>query len=260
MYRGFNLKLEEKINQDYYERGMLLFKDHKSKIKKVLDGFFLDNGSLSGTKIMENWFPHIGANIFLSHSHNDEKEAITLAGLLSVFGLTTFIDSCIWGYSTDLLEQIDERYCLNIDGQSYNYTKRNYSTSHVNLMLSNALNRMIDNCECIFFLNTPNSISASEAITRTKSPWIFSEIGITQTIRKQTPDRLKRATKIFSDGGVLNEERKLLTIEYDLELAHLQTLNFSDLEEWIDNAPISNPEKALDNLYHLNPIKRKFLV
>lgn len=49
------------------------------------------------------WFPKINADIFLSHSHKDEKLIIAFAGWLKdTFNLDVFIDSCIWGYSNDL--------------------------------------------------------------------------------------------------------------------------------------------------------------
>ncbi|WP_143961314.1 hypothetical protein [Litoribacter populi] len=261
MFRGFNLKIPEGLNDKYYQIGLKIYDGHKIETKFVLDDFLLGNKSLSGTKIMDNWFPMIDAHLFLSHSHADEKKAITLAGILyEKLGVITFIDSCIWGYSTNLLKQIDDNYCLNYSGESYNYSKRNYSTSHVNLMLSTALNRMIDNCECIFFLNSPNSLSSSDVVSRTKSPWIFSEIATTQTIRKKTPSRLKPRIKMFSEGGQLNEsKRDLLIIEYDLELSHLSDLNISDIKKWIGKS-CSSANDALDILYRLKPIDDKFIL
>lgn len=44
-----------------------------------------------------SWFPQIKADVFISHSHSDEKLAIIFAGwLYNAFGLTAFIDSCVW--------------------------------------------------------------------------------------------------------------------------------------------------------------------
>lgn len=258
MYRGFNLKIPENLVTEYYEKGLEIYDQHLTDIKATLDQFLLDDNSLSGTKIIENWFPQINAHIFLSHSHADERKAIQLAGILhEKFDLITFIDSCIWGYSTDLLKEIDNNYCLNPSGKTYNYQKRNYSTSHVNLMLSTALNKMIDHCECTFFLNTPNAISSEDAVSKTKSPWIFSEIATTQTIRRKRPYRPKLSLNKFSKGGPLNENaRESLSIKYDLELSHFSEITLNDLSNWI-NLTAASASDALDNLYRLKSVKNK---
>jgi hypothetical protein len=35
---------------------------------------------------------------------------------------------------------------------------------------------MIDNTECLVFLNTPNSITSQGVVKRTHSPWLFMEL------------------------------------------------------------------------------------
>ena len=72
-----------------------------------------ENDKIDGTKMQENWFPKVDADIFISHSHKDENLAKGLAGwLYKEFGLEAFIDSCVWGYANDLLLEIDKKYCL----------------------------------------------------------------------------------------------------------------------------------------------------
>ena len=46
--------------------------------------------------------------------------------------------------------------------------------------------QMIDSCECIIFLNTPNSVKPREVIDKLVSPWIYSEIGVTKLITKKS--------------------------------------------------------------------------
>ena len=143
MYRGFNLTLDFE-NDFFYQKGRTLNAANKLTVKRTLDSFISPDGSINGSKMQSNWFPQIDADIFISHSHRDEKMAITLAGWLDeIFGISTFIDSCIWGYSNDLLRQIDNKHCLNPSGETYSYEKRNNSTSHVHMMLSTALNMMM---------------------------------------------------------------------------------------------------------------------
>ena len=111
MYRGFNLKIPGDLNRSSLETGRKIKKITNDNVKKSLDSFLLNNGSLDGSKIMEEWFPEIKSHIFLSHSHHDEEKALIIAGLLyEEFKIWTFIDSTVWGYSNDLLrKQSNER-------------------------------------------------------------------------------------------------------------------------------------------------------
>ena len=119
MYRGFNLSLERKFfkeeNFKYLYLRKVGFKSltcQKATIKGIINSFIDDDGFLDGSKMQANWFPQIKADVFISHSHKDRELALTLAGWLrETFGLTAFIDSCVWGYANDLLKMIDNKYC-----------------------------------------------------------------------------------------------------------------------------------------------------
>lgn len=267
MYRGFNLKLDKNIFSSVTEQ-----KYYYSKERDRLDDFGrefskeiiknLDN--LNGNEIMEEWFPIKEGlyDIFLSHSHKDLEFAIAIAGKLrEQHQLNVFIDSLIWGNCNDLLKEIDKKYCRHSDGSSYDYDKRNYSTSHIHMMLMNSLNLMIDKCEALFFLNTPNSISVMNTIeSSTNSPWIFSEIQTSRVIRKRTPDRLLPKTRFFSNElenkvQSLNESMSpQLQIDYQMELSHLVELRNMEFENWMNTN--SNNENALDNLYRKHPLDK----
>ena len=260
MYRGFNLILKEEDFADktyfknIHEIGLGSASQQKIIIKEKLNSFVGRNGYLDGSKMQTNWFPQIEADIFISHSHKDEKIALALAGWLKeTFGLTAFIDSCVWGYSNDLLKSIDDVYCRNINGSSYDYDKRNYSTSHVHMMLSVALTQMIDNTECLFFLNTPNSITPDTIINKTESPWIYSEISISQLIRKKELQEY-RIMECNESLKTFSEDEKL-KIQYDLPTDHLVDINIDDLNEWDEKYEKQYSENlrvhALDKLYEL---------
>ena len=256
MYVGYNLKLNldknDQIIRDYYKIGKKIYDNKKNLVKEKLDSFILNDGSLDGTKMQNNWFPQIKSDIFLSHSHKDEVIAIALAGLFKeISGLELFIDSCIWGYSNNLLKNIDDRYCYDVIKETYNYESRNYSTSHVHMMLSTALTMMIDKTECLFFLNTPNSITASQLINETESPWIYSEIAMAKMIRKKQPHEHREFYK--SKSFVLKEHFK---VKYELNVNHLIPLSSKILCDWIDSG-FSDPYDALDKLYGKTNIIRE---
>lgn len=245
-----DFKSYEDFGQEYYET-------IKPNIQESLKDFIGSDGVISGTKLQKNWFPtNHQFNVFLSHSHDDEKLAIALAGFLKKeLNLNTFIDSCLWGYSNDLLREIDEKYCRHSNGKSFDYDKRNYSTSHVHMMLSIALSRMIDNCEAIFFLNSENSISLNEEIRkdRTSSPWIYDELSLADTMRIKPINEYRDTFLKFEHRtyDAVNEST-LLNIKYDVDdvLKTFISLSYSDLiscaNRWKNNIKF---QSALDYIY-----------
>lgn len=262
MYRGFNLRINNELEYtEYHKTGLEIFEKLKNYVQPKLKNYVLSEGTLDGNRIMDDWFPEVKSHIFLSHSHSDIKNAIYISGVLySKFKILTFIDSCVWGYSNELLKIIDNKYCKSESGETFDYDSRNYSTSHVHLMLSSALNKMIDNSEAVFFLNSSNSVSTRTITEKTNSPWIFSEINTSKIIRKKTPIRLRKITKSFSDAVMLNEsQRSQLRIEYELELSHLTDLSLYQFNVWLQSY-CHSPEDALDKLYTQHPIDSKFLI
>jgi hypothetical protein len=248
MFAGFNLlDLSEEFITLYSKKGSEIYEGHKEHIEKELDSFILKDGSIDGSKLQDDWFPQIEADIFLSHSHGDKEKAIAFAGWLSAeLGLSAFIDSCVWGYANNLLKKIDNVYCMNTDGKTYNYDLRNFSTSHVHMMLSNALTKMMHKTECVIFLNTPNSIQTKDVVVnQTKSPWIYHEIAMTHVLRKKKPNRLG-----FLKKGYLFENAQVLTVTYDTKLDHLIKLEMADLLEWQKTYDSKRTTHALDILYN----------
>jgi hypothetical protein len=256
MYCGYDLKfltegcLDVLDSADsFYYNGLQRYKRHKEMIKKILNDFSLQHGALNGSAIQENWFPQIKADVFISHSHSDARTAIIFSEILqNCFNLSSFVDSCIWGYSADLLKIIDDEYCLNPGGDTYNYTKRNSSTSHVHMMLSTALMMMMDNCECVFFLNTPNSVTTKDVIKRTQSPWIYSEINISRLIKHRLPQRIKMLKKSLLESS---REDFSVEIEYELDMSHFIELTEDNFLEWGEQS--NGKEHSLNVLYKLVP-------
>jgi len=263
MYRGFNINyLRESFGIGYETRALQVQEPIKKKLKEsFVRQIIKEDNSLEASLIMDTWFPVEAYDIFLSHSHKDRKLALSIAGKLwQDHGLKVFVDSAIWLNLEDLLKIIDNKYCRSSDNKFYNYKSRNHSTAHVNLMLINSLNKIIDNSEAIFFLNTPNSISASDTIQqRTFSPWIFSEIETTKLIKKKTPPRIERETRLFSttkDEYVpLNESTNAMRISYEAELGHLTTLSEREFINWVSDKYLSS-EDALNKLYKKSELKK----
>jgi hypothetical protein len=257
MFAGFQLSSTKDLTA-YKTIGEGLYNKYKGEIELRLDKYINKNGNLDGKAMQDDWFPEFEANIFISHSHSNLDEIQALAGWLhKEMGLLAFIDSSVWGYSDKLLKAIDDEYCKHENGESYSYEKRNYSTSHVHMMLSTALTKMIDKTECVFFLNTPESISASDVVkTQTKSPWIYHEIVMTDLIRKKSIGEHRK--QVIQEQYTLEKSAKALHIDHDIThpLSKLEELNDTDLGAWqllynTHKQQYGNEVFSLDSLYKL---------
>jgi hypothetical protein len=264
MFKGYKLD-EINFNNDlnhYYKIGDRIFSQQKVQVEKTLDNFFLSDKSLDATKIVDSWFPGINAHVFISHSHKDETVVIALAGwLYENFNIISFIDSCVWGYGNDLIQILDNQYSWMDEARKiYYYNKVLVSASHVHMMLSTALNAMIDQTECLIFYNTPNSIQSFENKDKTESPWIYSEIAFSETVRMQYPERVRvplLESRTYAEGGKIDSFEKALKVKYDANTKHLLKINADHLNKWQKNGNFMNAEDALDNLYELTfPLKK----
>lgn len=249
MYRAYQILDDPGVlwnNQEFYQIGQRRFANMSTKTKSELSKYINAESVLDASVLQRDWFPDMKADIFISHYHADTEKAIALAGwLYSTFGLIAFVDGCVWLHSRDLLKEIDNVHCKNTDN-TYNYDKRNLSTSQVHMMICSALTMMIDRCECLFFLNTPDSVAVSAVNTtntKTESPWIYYEISVSKFIRRIRPSR--PITK------AMNESR---TIQFPLDLNHLPKLSLPELLSWqIENGKdqmrLGTIQHPLDWLY-----------
>lgn len=260
MFVGFNLETDQDFST-YYTKGKTLFDKQKKVVEEDLDKFLSSDGTIDGTKLADTWFPQIKADIFISHSHMDEKKVIGLAGWLwEKFHLIAFVDSCVWGYAQRLIRKIDNKFCQNEGGETYNYEKRNQSTAHVYMMLNIALCRMIDRTECIFLFNTPNAIPCSKVVNSTNSSWIYSEVVMTEIVRKRSLSEYRDGENVLLEKHAMNNAMKF---KYDISLKHLKTLNAQDLQRWgaksknlliLEEVTLSDKVYPLDSLYNIKEI------
>jgi hypothetical protein len=232
MFKGFNLEnMTDDMFSTYKESGERVFTKLKDEVGKELKEFISIDGSIDGTKMQDNWFPKVEADIFLSHSHADRDKALALAGWLqNEFGLKVFIDSCVWGFANDLLKQIDDEYCMNDKKTSYIYEIRNYSTSHVHTMLTTALVKMIDSTECLLFLNTPKSIATKDIASQTLSPWIYMEIAMSKIVEEKKPERKGLIKKGHFEK---NQGYKPFEVKYKMDMEHLKYIDINNLRSWL---------------------------
>ena len=266
MYIGFNLRLDKvakifKESNNYKELqkiGEKHLKDQEADYERDLKTY-VNRKEIDGTKIQKEWFPQVNADIFISHSHNDKELACALAGWLhEKFGLKCFIDSNVWGYSDDLLKEMNDRLSDKREDEKgeivYDHQSCNQVSQHVNMMLSVALQKMIDKVEVIIFLNTENSVKvcSDTKMEKTYSPWIYSEIVCTQSIRKKpllAYRNYKRGYQVFHEKKEGLQYLEYIAISYNISLKHLNLLSENDLAEWERVYNSKGYEYALDALY-----------
>lgn len=241
MYRGFNLSLDRELTQfeAYRATGERFMKKRWPELEPNL-AKLSGSDAIDGDKIMQDWFRQVDADVFISHSHNDLRLAHGFAGYLhKELGLTPFVDSFVWSSADRLLKEFDDLYCLSEPGSGYRYEykKRNYSTSHVHMMLAASLSEVIDRCECIIFLNTPESIEVKDAKEKaeekTASPWIYHELNTSRLIRRKSPSRPRFAKKMAQREHVAMDSVSLeMHVNYKAPLAHLASIGVVDIGAW----------------------------
>lgn len=262
MFKGFKIYSKDLhiiSNEKYLNKGKEVNKSYKNKVHQELIDHLIYDCTLDGNGIIEDWFPEVKSHIFISHSHKDEQYALCFAGWLKeTFNIDSFIDSSVWGYSNKLNFMLDTLYSWFDETQtSYSYNKVMVSKSHVDAMLTNALQNMIDKTECLFFLDSPQSLNKFDGNDNTFSPWIYSELQFSQLVRQKIPERvmeklkkIKRETELFTSMETKNTHiKESLSISYKVPTKHLYKVNCDNLIIWASMKSNTTPEKSLDNLY-----------
>ncbi len=265
MFTGFNLTIDKsffcempKSLNDYKVIGQNHLSEYKVHCENQLEDYIINENNIDGTKLQNDWFPEIKADIFISHSHTDEDLALALAGWLNDnFKLKCFIDSAVWGYSGKLLEKLNDTYSnrRTDDGGVvlYNHNRAIQASEHVNMMLSVALQRMIDKSEAIFLLNTHNSVSKfddlSKCVNKTYSPWIYSELVCSEIVRRKSLLEYRDIKNIklkYAQESVQNRDFKST---YDISLKHLNKISSDKLKAWYNTYRSIKYRYPLDILY-----------
>lgn len=230
---------------------------------------------IDGSKLQEEWFPtkcyDSQFQVFISHAHKDFETVNNLAGFLyEEYGLHSFIDSIYWGYIAELLEDLNEYYSSFIQNgvKVYDYYIGSFLFANVHIMLSNALMRMMDACECLIFVDSDNSMKYKKNQPTTLSPWIYEEIGFSQCLRINIPHRYKKRVVVNLNESrnqstirmfSVNQEPKMANFDYQIDLKDFKELSQSDLVRYCG---VLSDSKLLDvwyKKYDVHKVFRKLL-
>lgn len=234
MYQGFELKLSNSeltgvvsacgsYSESLLEIGEKSYRSFKrGALLKMASYSGLSNSAINGNEIEEKWFPKVQCHVFISHSHADEKLALTLAGALKKqMGVDAFVDSAVWGFRDDLIRKL---YGGMYGMTTYGTDNEKYLAvaAHVDCMLNKSLLEMMHNCEGLFFLNTPNSVSTNGVVTKTHSAWIYSELSASKMLHPHLDER--RRPGVICEGLAVKNAQFSQSIEYKVDTHHLKNL------------------------------------
>ncbi|MCQ2759538.1 toll/interleukin-1 receptor domain-containing protein [Helicobacter pylori] len=179
---------------------------------------------LNHNKIKEAFFspfkPQLkNAQVFLSHSHADKNEALKVKGYLeSETNRRVFIDSLFWDYKDDVLNKLAEY-------AEYDDNDISVIEDAFTLILRESLQDMIEKCPYFVFLQSKNSVSLNQGLSRiTYSAWIYEELRIAHSISAISESRPIPMMESFQ-------------VSHDISpfLEHLETITLKKLSQQINS-------------------------
>lgn len=220
--------IDELLEEVSFEE-IKVFCNKKKVYKKILRPFVIpEDGIVKGDTLSEQYFPIFQNegepyDIFISHSHLNKDEAVLLATWIEKRhqNLTCFVDSFAWGSADQLLREIDNKYCWRKHTKTYDYNKRNFTTSHVHAILSMSLLDIIRSSKYCIFIESEESISLTNGLKKkTFSPWLYEEIRFMKLLQ---PTRQMRQC---SEGVTMGE-----TFRCAYDVSALEAFPFLDRDK-----------------------------
>lgn len=237
------------------------YRARKGDLLISLEKYLLDGRNiLDVDKIQESIFPLHDIDVFISHSHADEDEAINIALSMEKIGLKAFVDSCVWGHADELLRKIDDKFCIPEGWSHYSYSLRNRTTTNVHLILNAALQQMIKRSELFMFLGTKSAIKIDDYMSgegRLSSPWIFSELTFAKSVKRSDRRTFQQANESFEK---MKSESSTHELEFSYSLPKLKhDMSFQEFNDWLDNGISVEADIAgrVSGLMHLDMLYRK---
>ncbi|EQB4042556.1 hypothetical protein ACYJJ8_002021 [Cronobacter sakazakii] len=260
-----DLKIENVVASDseWSDPDVASYKAKKDNIAIRLEEYLLNgNNLLDAEKIQQSVFPETEIDVFISHSHNDEEQAIRIALSLEKIGLKPFVDSCVWGYADELLQKIDNKFCIPSGWENYSYALRNRTTTNVHLILNAALQQMIHRSELFVFLGTESSIKIDEYMSDTErlsSPWIFSELMFARNVKRTERKQLQY-------GMSMEGYRKLEEAAFDskhVEFRYLlpqstYSMDYKQFKKWLSSYTLPDDPNFIGRISGLHHVDKLY--
>jgi len=257
MYVGFEIEHYQPTNHFLGFRIDSYIQDAQKLVENLAQfiiGSYDRNSVLDAEALSGAIFPETKCDIFLSHSHADQRNAIDLALALGKLGLKVFVDSTVWGYFGDLVAKIIAG-TRPLDKETRDeHIHRVHADVH--MMLAGALHRTIARAETFVFVRSEKSVPVSFGDrARTFSPWIYSELQFSFQVQHATPKRIQdRLAGVTLDSVKGFNDLSLESMQHLMAFRafndHLPPVHGAQLREWlVQQSPTARGEAVLDALY-----------
>lgn len=256
MYLGFEIEHYEPTNHFFDFRIDRYVEDAETRIEdlaRFLIGTYNQRNVLDAEALAATIFPETRYDVFLSHSHADQRNAVDFALALGKRGLKVFVDSTVWGFYGDLVRKIIAQ-TSPLDGETKDeHVNRIHADVH--MMLAGALHRTIARAETFVFLRSEKSVPLSFGNkARTLSPWLYSELQFSFQVQHATPKRVRERigatlddVKGFNNMSLENMQHLMAFRAFN---DHLPPVRGNSLRDWLVELPASiQGNGLLDLLY-----------
>ncbi|MGY2257798.1 hypothetical protein [Pseudomonas sp. SDO55104_S430] len=257
MYLGFEIEHYEPTNDFFDFRIDRYVEDAETRIDdlaRFLIGTYNQRNVLDAEALAATIFPETRYDVFLSHSHADQRNAVDFALALDKRGLKVFVDSTVWGFYGDLVRKIIAQ-TSPLDGETKDeHVNRIHADVH--MMLAGALHRTIARAETFVFLRSEKSVPLSFGNkARTLSPWLYSELQFSFQVQHATPKRIRERmqgatlddVKGFNNMSLENMQHLMAFRAFN---DHLPPVRGNSLRDWLVELPASiQGNGLLDLLY-----------
>ncbi|WQS93073.1 toll/interleukin-1 receptor domain-containing protein [Helicobacter pylori] len=202
-----------KPNSHYSNNQVHQVNEAAKKIYELIEGTKHSNDGiiLNHDKIKEAFFspfkPQLkNAQVFLSHSHADKNKALKVKGYLeSETNRRVFIDSLFWDYKNNVLKEMKKHH-IDVSKIEDAFT----------LILRESLQDMIEKCPYFVFLESKNSVSLNQDLSRiTYSAWIYEELKIAHSLIADSTLQKSRIKAMRVSHNITNLLRRFKLISLD---------------------------------------------
>ncbi len=217
--KAFKVDLDSRENQSILKPSARPFNNQAHQVNEVAkkihelikdakdsnDGIILNHNEIKEA-FFSPFKPQLkDAQVFLSHSHADKNKALKVKNYLeSETNRRVFIDSLFWDYKDDVLNELEK------------YDDTSKIEDAFTLILRESLQDMIEKCPYFVFLQSNNSVSLNQDLSRiTYSAWIYEELKIAHSLIADSALQESRIKAMRVSHNITNLLRRFKLISLD---------------------------------------------